>query len=190
MGERIHPGRRRQIRRQSDRQRRIGNDEFRHHRRMEDHFLDGRGLVGNDRRAAGLGTGACRGRHGDHGSDAGHFGAAPIVAHVLEIPELSSLARKERHGLAGIQGAAVIGVPDENVGEVVKAFIVLDPAKQGQVTAEDIRTWAKDKITWYKIPTVIEFREELPTTMVGKVLRRVLKEEELAKGKRDEKRVG
>jgi long-chain acyl-CoA synthetase len=94
------------------------------------------------------------------------------------------------HKNPGIQGAAVIGVPDENVGEVVKAFIVLDPAKRGQVTAEDIRTWAKDKITWYKIPTVIEFREELPTTMVGKVLRRVLKEEELAKGKRDEKRVG
>ena len=42
----------------------------------------------------------------------------------------------------------------------------------------------------YAVPWDIEFREELPTTMVGKVLRRVLKEEELAKGKRDEKRVG
>ena len=88
------------------------------------------------------------------------------------------------HKNPNIQGAAVIGIPDKEVGEVVKAFIVLDPAKRGQITAEDIRTWAKDKMTYYKIPSVIEFREELPTTMVGKVLRRVLKEEELAKGKK------
>jgi long-chain acyl-CoA synthetase len=75
-------------------------------------------------------------------------------------------------------------VPAEKVGEVVKAFVVLDPAKKGQIKAEDIQEWAKDKMTAYKIPSVIEFRDELPTTMVGKILRRVLKEEELAKIKK------
>ena len=80
-----------------------------------------------------------------------------------------------------IQGAAVIGVPNEKVGEVVKAFIVINPDKQGQVTAEDIQKWAEDKMAAHKIPSLIEFRDELPTTLVGKVLRRVLREEELAK---------
>jgi long-chain acyl-CoA synthetase len=83
-----------------------------------------------------------------------------------------------------IQGAAVIGVPNEKVGEVVKAFVVLDPAARGKVTPEQIQEWAKEKMSAYKIPSVIEFREELPTTMVGKILRRVLKDEEAAKGKK------
>lgn len=85
------------------------------------------------------------------------------------------------HKHPDIQGAAIIGVPHEKVGEVVKAFIVIDPVRQGQVTAEDIQLWAKDKMAEHKIPSVIEFREELPTTLVGKILRRVLREEELAK---------
>jgi len=51
----------------------------------------------------------------------------------------------------------------------VKAFVVLDPAKKGLVTAENIQEWAKDKMTQYKIPSLIEFRDELPTTMVGKI---------------------
>ncbi|MBN2033552.1 MAG: long-chain fatty acid--CoA ligase [Deltaproteobacteria bacterium] len=82
-----------------------------------------------------------------------------------------------------IQGAAVIGVPNEKVGEVVKAFVVLDPASRGKVKPEDIQEWAKEKMSAYKIPSMIEFRDELPTTMVGKILRRVLKDEEAAKAK-------
>jgi long-chain acyl-CoA synthetase len=90
------------------------------------------------------------------------------------------------HKHPDVQGVAVIGLPNEKFGEIVKAFIVLDPEKQGQVTAEDILEWAKGKMTHYKIPSLIEFREELPTTMVGKVLRRVLKEEELGKNAIDD----
>jgi long-chain acyl-CoA synthetase len=85
------------------------------------------------------------------------------------------------HRHPDIHEIAVIGLPDEEVGELVKAFIVLDPAKRGQVSPDEIIGWAKDKITHYKVPSMIEFRDELPMTMVGKVLRRVLREEELAK---------
>jgi long-chain acyl-CoA synthetase len=80
-----------------------------------------------------------------------------------------------------VQEAAVIGIPDEAKGEQVKAFVVLDPKEIGQVSPKDIQDWARDKMAPYKIPSLIEFRESLPTTMVGKVLRRVLKEEEMAK---------
>jgi long-chain acyl-CoA synthetase len=80
-----------------------------------------------------------------------------------------------------IRNVAVIGVPDEKEGEVIKAFIELHPDKKGKVSAEDIKKWAKENMAYYKVPNLIEFRDELPTTMVGKVLRRVLKEEERAK---------
>ena len=85
------------------------------------------------------------------------------------------------HRHPDIINAAVIGVPHPRVGEVAKAFVVLSAEKRGKVTAEEILEWARDKITEYKVPTTIEFRQELPTTMVGKVLRRVLKEEEEGK---------
>jgi len=75
--------------------------------------------------------------------------------------------------------AAVIGVPDLKRGETVKAFIVL---KEGSTTtAEDIEKFCRERLAPYKVPRIIEFRSELPKTNVGKVLRRVLKEEELKK---------
>ena len=85
------------------------------------------------------------------------------------------------HKHPAIQNVAVIGVPDKIFGEAVKAFIVLHPDKKGRVTPEEIQVWAKDKMAKYKIPSQIEFRDELPMTMVGKVLRRILKEEEKKK---------
>jgi long-chain acyl-CoA synthetase len=74
---------------------------------------------------------------------------------------------------------AVIGVPHQKVGEVVKAFVVLKPEAADKVSQEDIIAWCQENITHYKAPTVIEFRDELPKTLVGKVLRRVLRDEEL-----------
>jgi long-chain acyl-CoA synthetase len=51
-------------------------------------------------------------------------------------------------------------------------------------TAEEIQAWCKEKLVAYKIPKFVEFRSDLPKTMVGKVLRRVLQEEEAAKSKK------
>jgi long-chain acyl-CoA synthetase len=78
-----------------------------------------------------------------------------------------------------IQQVCVVGIPDAKTGEAVKAFVVL---KQGEAaTEQDVLSWARDEkhgLTGYRAPKSVEFREELPTTMVGKVLRRVLLEEE------------
>ncbi|RJQ26845.1 MAG: long-chain fatty acid--CoA ligase [Peptococcaceae bacterium] len=75
--------------------------------------------------------------------------------------------------------AAVIGVPDEYRGETVKAFIVL---KEGETAAaEEIIAFCRERLAAYKIPRIVEFREQLPKTIIGKVLRRVLMEEEEAK---------
>lgn len=75
-----------------------------------------------------------------------------------------------------VQEVGVAGIPDPYRGETVKAWIVLKPGETA--TPEEIREWCQDKLAKYKIPTHIEFRTELPKTMVGKVLRRVLVEEE------------
>ena len=76
---------------------------------------------------------------------------------------------------------SVAGVPDAKQGEAVKAWVVLEAGKTA--TAEEIQAWCKEKLVAYKIPRFVEFRKELPKTMVGKVLRRVLVEEEAAKKK-------
>jgi len=79
---------------------------------------------------------------------------------------------------------AVIGVPDPYRGETVKAFIQLRPEYKGKVTAGEIIKFCKNKLAPYKVPDIVEFRDELPKSLVGKILRRVLKEEELAKLKK------
>jgi len=80
-----------------------------------------------------------------------------------------------------IRECAVIGVPDLVAGENIKAFIVLRGEYVGKLTKEDIISWAKKNIAPHKYPRIVEFREALPTTPVGKVFRRILREEEMAK---------
>ena len=78
-----------------------------------------------------------------------------------------------------VQKAVVAGIPDPYRGETVKAYIVL---KTGQRATEDeMDAWCREKLAAYKVPKSYEFRAELPETMIGKVLRRLLIDEELAK---------
>lgn len=71
---------------------------------------------------------------------------------------------------------AAIGIADEHSGEAVKLFAV---AKDDPPDVEELRKWSKEHLTGYKIPKQIEFVEELPKTNVGKVLRRMLKEQQV-----------
>ncbi len=75
--------------------------------------------------------------------------------------------------------AAVIGIPNPKSGEEVKAFIQL--RSNEQATEKEILDFCKERLAGYKRPRSVEFRNELPTSAVGKVLRRVLKDEELKK---------
>lgn len=72
---------------------------------------------------------------------------------------------------------AVVGVPDAHRGEAVKAYIVLKDAYRGRVEARDLVEFCKSRLTAYKVPRVVEFREELPLSGVGKLLRRALRNE-------------
>jgi long-chain acyl-CoA synthetase len=76
------------------------------------------------------------------------------------------------HG--GLIECAVIGVPDEHSGEVGKMFAV---KKKPDVTAADLRAFLVARLASYKVPKHIEFRDELPKTNVGKILRRALRDE-------------
>lgn len=73
----------------------------------------------------------------------------------------------------GILEAAVVGIADEKSGEQVKAFVVKSDPK---LDAQAIISFCRENLTGYKVPKVIEFKEELPKTNVGKVLRRALKD--------------
>jgi len=82
--------------------------------------------------------------------------------------------------------AMVIGVPDDYYGETVKAYIVPKDDAVGSITQEEIISFCKERIARYKAPRIVEFRDSLPISPQGKVLRRVMKEEakaELRSGK-------
>jgi len=68
----------------------------------------------------------------------------------------------------------VRGIPDPRKGEVVKAVVVLNPEFQGRVSPEELVHWAKENMSHYKVPQVIEIRDSLPASGTGKILRRLL----------------
>jgi len=74
----------------------------------------------------------------------------------------------------GVLECVVIGVPDDDTGEMVKLYVV---KKDPGLTAEDLREWCAQRLTNYKRPHAIEFRSELPKSNTGKLLRRVLRDE-------------
>jgi long-chain acyl-CoA synthetase len=81
-------------------------------------------------------------------------------------------------GCPGVLETCVIGVPDDASGESVKLFVV---KKDPELTAETVKAYLTEYLTGYKKPKYIEFREELPKTPVGKILRRELRDEEMKK---------
>jgi len=75
--------------------------------------------------------------------------------------------------LDGVLEAAAIGLPDERSGEIVKIFVV---RKDNSVTEQDILDHCRENLTGYKRPRIVEFRDDLPKTNVGKILRRALRD--------------
>ncbi|MCY1497943.1 Long-chain-fatty-acid--CoA ligase [compost metagenome] len=81
--------------------------------------------------------------------------------------------------LPGVLQCAAIGIPDEKSGEAIKVFVVVKPG--ASLTKEQVLQHMHDNVTGYKRPKFVEFRDVLPTTNVGKILRRELRDEELKK---------
>ncbi|AOE86639.1 long-chain-fatty-acid--CoA ligase FadD1 [Pseudomonas sp. TCU-HL1] len=81
--------------------------------------------------------------------------------------------------LPGVLQCAAIGVPDEKSGEAIKMFVVAKPGVS--LTKEQVMEHMRGNLTGYKVPRAVEFRDALPTTNVGKILRRELRDEELKK---------
>ena len=81
---------------------------------------------------------------------------------------------QEHHAVVG---ACVVGIPDEMVGERIKAYVVLKQDVKG-ITGYDLLKWCRKSLVAYKIPQYIEFRDMLPKSKVGKLLRREIRDEE------------
>jgi len=79
-----------------------------------------------------------------------------------------------------IQESCVISAPHERRGETVKACVVLVADQKGKVSEDDIVAWCKDQMAAYKVPQLVEFRDELPRSPTGKVMWRAMQEEEWA----------
>lgn len=88
--------------------------------------------------------------------------------------EVESLVGMNEH----VSEVAVAGLPDEETGEVIKAWVVLKEPSRSRITEQELLDWAKENLSHYKAPRLLEFREELPKSLVGKVLRRVLQEDD------------
>lgn len=82
-----------------------------------------------------------------------------------------------------VDQCACIPIPDPKRGESVKAFIVLNRDHVGKISEQELIEWAKGKMAAYKYPRVIEFREEIPKSTTGKILRRILREQESSNNK-------
>jgi len=101
---------------------------------------------------------------------------------MIKYKGLAVFAREVEEVLAAhpqVKEAGVIGVPDTDVGEKVKAIVVLETEARGKVSEEDIVKYASERLAHYKVPKIVEFRGEVPKTDVGKVSRRELREEDL-----------
>jgi len=99
---------------------------------------------------------------------------------LIKYKGLSIFARDIEEVLAAhpkVKEAGVIGVPDPDVGEKIKALVVLETEARGKVSEEEIIKYCAENLAHYKVPKIVEFRGEIPKTDVGKVSHRELREE-------------
>jgi long-chain acyl-CoA synthetase len=75
--------------------------------------------------------------------------------------------------------AVAVGIPDQYRGETLKCYVVLKPGETA--SSEEIIAYCKENLVAYKVPKLVEFRDEIPRTAIGKVLRKMFREEEEAK---------
>lgn len=85
-----------------------------------------------------------------------------------------------------IKEAVTVGIPHDGRGEIVKAYLVLEPGEE--LSRSDVIAYCREKLANYKVPRRVEFRKELPKTMVGKVLRRALRDEEISRAEERRRR--
>ncbi len=81
-------------------------------------------------------------------------------------------------GHEAVNEAAVAGLPDSTYGEIIKAWIVLKEDKKNNITEDEMKNWCEENMAHYKVPKLIEFRDEIPKNIIGKVLRRELQEKD------------
>lgn len=81
-------------------------------------------------------------------------------------------------GHPAVSEVAAAGIPDPEDGEIIKVWVVLKDDQKGKVTAEELRAWCKENMTHYKVPKLVELKDEIPKSMVGKVMRRELQEKD------------
>lgn len=111
----------------------------------------------------------------------GYFKIVDRKKDMIKVSGFNVFPNEIENVLAGhpkVLEVAAIGVPDAKSGEVIKAFIV---KKDPSLTEEEIKKFCHENMTNYKVPKYIVFRTELPKSNVGKIIRRVLKEEEAIK---------
>ncbi|MEJ2169138.1 MAG: AMP-binding protein [Desulfobacterales bacterium] len=96
-----------------------------------------------------------------------HKGYSVFARHVEEV----------LYGHPQVKAAGVVGVPDPKVGNIIKAYVVLQSEARGKISEEEIIEFCRQNLAHYKVPGIVEFRGELPKTDVGKVSRRELREE-------------
>jgi long-chain acyl-CoA synthetase len=77
-----------------------------------------------------------------------------------------------------VHEVGVVGLPDKMKGEIVKAFIVRRP--DAKLEASELKAWCRERLAPYKVPSQFEFVSDLPKSQIGKVLRRVLRQQEPA----------
>lgn len=122
-------------------------------------------------------------RTGDLGfmSDEGYFTVSDRAKDVIIASGLKVFPREVDEVLYShpkVLDAATVGVPDEYRGETVRAYIVVKPGEK--LSAEELEAYLRERLAPYKVPKQFEFRDALPKTLIGKVLRRALRDEYIA----------